>query len=301
MDLKGFHERKIFHPYNEEVTLVNVQIPEVTLNDGLRVPAIGFGTWLVRGAAGVQSMVSAIDMGYRLIDSAYNYENEGAVGEAIRRSSVPREKLIITSKLPGRYHEYDAAITAIQESLYRANLDYYDLYLIHWPNPKQNRYVEAWQALIDAKKWGLIRSIGVSNFLPEHIERLVKETGVVPSVNQIELHPYFNQAEQRKFHEKYNIRTQSWSPLYRGGKLFAEETIRTIAEKHGKTPAQVVLRWHYQIGAISIPKSQNPDRQFENLNIFDFVLDEGDMKAINALSEPEGRRKGQDPAEYEEF
>ena len=280
---------------------MTVQIPEVTLNDGLRIPVIGLGTYLLRGAAGVQALVSAIDMGYRLIDSAYNYENEGTVGEAVRRSSVPREKLIIASKLPGRYHTYDEAITAIQESLFRANLDYYDLYLIHWPNPKQNLYLEAWQALIDAKKWGLIRSIGVSNFLPEHIERLVEETGVAPSVNQIELHPYFNQAEQRKFHEKYNIITESWSPLYRGGKVFEDETIQKIAEKHGKTPAQVVLRWHYQIGAVSIPKSQNPKRQYENIDIFDFALDGADMEAINALTRPDGRRKGQDPAEYEEF
>ena len=181
---------------------MNQSIPEFTLNDGLKVPAIGLGTYKLKGASGVQSILSAIDHGYRLLDSAYNYENEGTVGEAVRRSSVPREKLLIASKLPGRYHDYDLAIEAIQESLYRANLDYYDLYLIHWPNPKQGKFVEAWQALIDAKKWGLVRSIGVSNFLPEHIERLVEETGVKPSINQIELHPFFNQKEQRKWHSE---------------------------------------------------------------------------------------------------
>lgn len=280
---------------------MEVKIPEVTLNDGLRIPVIGLGTYQLRGAAGVQSIVSAIDMGYRLIDSAYNYENEGTVGEAIRRSSVPREKLIITSKLPGRYHDYDSAIVAIQESLYRANLDYYDIYLIHWPNPKQGKYVEAWQALIDAKKWGLIRSIGVCNFLPEHIERLVEETGVAPSMNQIELHPYFNQEEQRAFHKKYNIQTESWSPLYRGVEIFNEEIIQKLAAKHGKTPAQIILRWHYQLGSVSIPKSQNPERQYENAAIFDFALDDDDMDQINSLTRPDGRRKNQNPAEYEEF
>ena len=173
-------------------------IPEITLNDGFTLPVIGLGTYKLNGNEGANAIQSAIDMGYRLIDSAYNYENEGTVGEAVRRSSVPREQLRVTSKLPGRYQAYDKAVTTIQESLYRANLDYYDLYLIHWPKPKQDTYVEAWQALIDAKKWGLIRSIGVCNFLPEHIERLERETGVKPSVNQIELHPFFNQAEQRK-------------------------------------------------------------------------------------------------------
>lgn len=153
-------------------------IPEITLHDGMTVPVIGLGTYKLNGNAGVNAITSAIDIGYRLIDTAYNYENEGTVGEAVRRSSVPREELRITSKLPGRYHEYDKAVTTIQESLYRANLDYYDLYLIHWPNPIQDIYMEAWQALIDAKKWGLIRSIGVCNFLPEHMERLEKETGV---------------------------------------------------------------------------------------------------------------------------
>lgn len=276
-------------------------IPEITLYDGVKLPYIGLGTYLIRGNEGVNALLSALDMGYRLIDSAYNYENEGTVGEAVRRTSVPREDLIITSKLPGRYQTYDKAVATIQESLYRANLDYYDLYLIHWPLPRQDTYVEAWQALIDAKKWGLIRSIGVCNFLPEHIDRLVKETGVKPSINQIELHPFFNQAEQRKYHEENGIVTESWSPLSRKIKDIELDPLQTIAHQHHKTIVQVILRWHYQLGAISIPKSSSPKRQFENITIFDFELDEEEMNIISKLSRPDGRIKNQDPAIYEEF
>lgn len=277
-------------------------IPEITLNDGLTLPAVGLGTYTLKGNEGAGAMQSAIDLGYRLIDSAYNYENEGTVGEALRRSSVPREQLRITSKLPGRYQEYDKAVAAIQESLYRANLDYYDLYLIHWPNPNQGHYVEAWQALIDAKRWGLIRSIGVCNFLPEHIERLKKETGVVPSVNQIELHPYFNQAEPRKYHEENGIRTQSWSPLGRQmNDVLQNDNLQKIADEHNKSISQVILRWHYQLGAISIPKSSSRVRQLENISIFDFSLDGTEMNMISGLTRPSGRLKNQDPATYEEF
>jgi diketogulonate reductase-like aldo/keto reductase len=280
---------------------MSIEIPEITLNDGNHIPVIGFGTYSLKGNEGAGAIQHAINNGYRLIDSAYNYENEGTVGKAIRRTSVPREQLKITSKLPGRYHRYQDAVTTIQESLYRANLDYYDLYIIHWPNPKQDHYVEAWQALIEAKKWGLVRSIGVSNFLPEHLERLEKETGVMPSINQIELHPFFNQEEQRKWHEEHGIVTESWSPLYRASDVFENETLKEIATKHGKSISQVVLRWHYQLGAVPIPKSSSPQRQIENLSIFDYTLDEGDMKTIASLSRPDGRLNDQDPAVYEEF
>jgi diketogulonate reductase-like aldo/keto reductase len=277
------------------------KIPEITLNDGVTLPVIGLGTYTLKGNTGANAIQNAIDAGYRLIDSAYNYENEGTVGEAVRRTSVPREELRITSKLPGRYQSYDKAVYTIQESLYRANLDYYDLYLIHWPNPSRDTYVEAWQALIDAQKWGLIRSIGVCNFLPEHIERLEKETGVKPSVNQIELHPFFNQADQRKWHEENNIVTESWSPLTRGFKDFNINQIQHIAERHNKSISQVILRWHYQLGAIAIPKSASPVRQLENISIFDFSLDETEMSIISGLTRPDGRMKNQDPAIYEEF
>ena len=276
-------------------------IPEITLHDGMTVPVIGLGTYKLNGNAGVNAITSAIDIGYRLIDTAYNYENEGTVGEAVRRSSVPREELRITSKLPGRYHEYDKAVTTIQESLYRANLDYYDLYLIHWPNPIQDIYMEAWQALIDSKKWGLIRSIGVCNFLPEHMERLEKETGVKPSMNQIELHPFFNQEQLRKWHQDNQVQTQSWSPIGRTNNALQHEVIQKIAEYHNKTVSQIILRWHYQFNAIPIPKSASPQRQLENISIFDFSLDETEMNLIGELTRPDGRNKNQDPAVYEEF
>lgn len=276
-------------------------IPEITLNDGLTLPTIGFGTAALKGNDGAHAIKNAVDVGYRLIDSAYNYENEGAVGKAIKRSTVPREELIITSKLPGRYHTYDKAVPTIQESLFRADLDYYDLYLIHWPNPIQDDYLEAWQALIDAQKWGLVRSIGVCNFLPEHIERLEKETGVIPSINQIELHPFFNQADQRKWHEENNVATQSWSPIGRANEVLQNEAIQKIADHHNKTVAQIILRWHVQLGAIPIPKSASPQRQLENISIFDFSLSETEIDQINALTRPDGRNKNQDPAVYEEF
>ncbi|GAY75285.1 aldo/keto reductase [Sporolactobacillus inulinus] len=276
-------------------------VPQVTLNDGLVLPAVGFGTYKLNGAAGINSILSAIDTGYRLLDSAFNYENEGALGEAVRRSSVPREELIITSKLPGRHHKYDEAITTIQESLFRAGLDYYDLYLIHWPNPSKDRYVEAWQALIDAQKWGLIRSIGVCNFLPEHLDRLIKETGVTPSVNQVELHPYFSQEKQRAYDTEHGIVTESWSPLGRANKLLQDPDIKQIADAHQKTIPQIILRWHVQLGAVPIPKSSKPSRQLDNLSLFDFKLNDEEMQEIGRLSHADGRTYNQDPAIYEEF
>lgn len=276
-------------------------IPEIQLNDGLTIPSLGFGTYRLNGNRGASAIQSAIDVGYRLIDTAYNYENEATVGEGIRRSSIPRNELKITSKLPGRYHEYDKAVTAIQESLFRAQLDYYDLYLIHWPNPKEDLYVEAWQALIDAQKWGLIRSIGVCNFLPEHLDRLEKETGVLPSLNQVELHPFFNQEEQRAYHQEKQIQTQSWSPLARVQNILDNEVIQGVADHHDKTVSQVILRWHYQLGSVAIPKSASPQRQKENLSIFDFSLTDGDMNKINQLTRENGRMKDQNPATYQEF
>ncbi|WP_033542147.1 aldo/keto reductase [Planococcus sp. CAU13] len=276
-------------------------IPEVTLNDGTKLPVIGLGTYGLWGNAGANAVSSGINAGYRLIDTAYNYENEGAVGEGIRRSGISREELWVASKLPGRYQTYDKAMVAIQESLYRANLDYFDLYLIHWPLPQQDLYVEAWQALIDAQKWGLVRSIGVSNFLPEHLERIIRETGVTPSLNQVELHPFFNQEEQRNVHAQLGIQTQSWSPIARAADILLNETILEIAGKHGKTISQVILRWQYQIGSVSIPRSTSPQRQRENLEIFDFALSEAEMIAIAGLTRPDGRLFDMDPATHVEM
>lgn len=277
-------------------------VPEITLHDGLTLPVVGLGTYQLKGEQGAQAVQHAIDkVGYRLLDSAYNYENEGTIGESVRRSSVPREELRIASKLPGRYQAYDQTLVTVQESLFRAGLDYYDLYLIHWPNPKQDQYVEAWQALMEAKKQGLIRSIGVCNFLPQHLERLEKETGLKPSLNQVELHPFFNQTDQRSWHEKNGIVTQSWSPLAKAKNILQNETLQQIAKDHNKTVSQVVLRWHYQLGAVSIPKSASPERQLENISIFDFSLNDSDMQAISELTKSNGRLNDQDPAVYEEF
>lgn len=276
-------------------------IPTKKLHDGTILPAVGFGTYSLKGSQGVQAIRSAIDAGYRLLDTAYNYENEATVGQAIKQHGISREEILVTSKLPGRYHQHDNAITTIQESLYRAGLDYYDLYLIHWPNPKQDHYVEAWQALLDARKWGLIRSIGVCNFLPEHLERLKLETGEMPVINQIELHPFFNQEKQRQYHEENGIVTESWSPLGRKTNLLEHPLLAEIAENHGRTVSQIVLRWHYQLESIAIPKSATPKRQIENLAIFDFELNHADMEKINSLTISDGRIADQDPAVYEEF
>lgn len=272
-----------------------------TLRDGLTVPKIGFGTYKLNGAHGEQVIDSAIDRGYRLLDTAFNYENEGAVGEAVRRSSVPRSELLISSKLPGRHHTYTEAINTIQESLYRAGLDYYDLYLIHWPNPKEDHYVEAWQALIDAQKLGLIRSIGVSNFLPEHLERLNKETGVLPVINQVELHPYFNQQAQRDYDQAHGILTQDWSPLGRASEMLQNETLKEIAVHYHKNVGQLILRWELQLGTLPIPKSSTPSRQAGNMDVFDFEISAADMATINGLSQVDGRLNNQDPAVYQEF
>jgi diketogulonate reductase-like aldo/keto reductase len=271
-----------------------------TLADGLQLPKVGFGTYKLNGASGVNAMVSALNVGYRLLDTAYNYENEGAVGEAIRRSGIPRADILVSSKLPGRHQHYQEALQTIQESLYRANLDYFDLYLIHWPNPKEGLYVEAWQALIDAQKFGLIRSIGVSNFLPEHIDKLQKETGVLPVINQVELHPFFNQQAQIDYDRAHHILTEAWSPLGRASanNVLKNPVINELAEKYHRGPGQIILRWHIQRGVLPIPKSTHVSRQEENFNLFDFTIDDADMAKINALTRPDGRYNNQDPAVY---
>ncbi|WP_078393640.1 aldo/keto reductase [Shouchella patagoniensis] len=278
-------------------------VPSRILNDGTTIPEIGFGTAQLKGNKGSNTISSAIDVGYRLIDSAFNYENEGAVGTAVRRSSVPREQLRITSKLPGRHHAYGKAIETIQESLMRARLDYYDVYLIHWPNPKQDLFVEAWQALIEAQKWGLVRSIGVSNFLPEHLDRIINETGVTPSINQIELHPYFSQEDQLAYNTKLGIVTEAWSPFgrARSDSVFSDHSLASIAETYGKSVPQIIMRWQLQLGTLPLVRSSNSERQLENLSVYDFSLSDDDMTKINQLTKPDGRIDNQNPAEYEEF
>ncbi|WP_347347594.1 aldo/keto reductase [Nigerium sp.] len=276
-------------------------IPTRTARDGLRLPVLGFGTYQLNGAEGADAIARAIEKGYTLIDSAFNYENEGAVGKAVRASGRDRSELIVTSKLPGRHHDPAEARVTIEESVYRTGLDYLDLYLIHWPNPITDRYVEAWTALIEAQQRGLVRSIGVCNFLPEHLDRLQRETGVLPAVNQVELHPYFPQAEQLAYDAGHGILTESWSPLGRGNDLLNNPTVVRVAETVGATPGQVVLAWHLARGAVPVPKAASDARQIENLGALDVTLTPGDVEAITALGRPDGRLHGLDPATYEEF
>lgn len=278
-----------------------MNIPTIKLHDGYKIPAIGLGTVYLRGEPGVDAITSAIRNGYRLIDSAIRYDNEGTVGEAVRQSGIPREQLFLTSKLRAQYFDYDDALEMIRESLYRANLDYWDLFLLHWPNPKQDKYVEAWRALIQAKENGWIRSIGVSNFMPEHLDRLIEETGETPVINQIELHPYFSQVEQRQADKERGIITEAWSPLSRARTVTHDETIAELARQKGKTVSQVILRWHVQLGVIPLPRSSSELHQKENLDVFNFELTEDEMETLNALTKPDGRIDNQDPREYEEY
>jgi 2,5-diketo-D-gluconate reductase A len=274
-------------------------IPSKALIDGNSIPAIGLGTYGLRGDDGIASVVSALQGGYRLLDTALNYENEREVGEGVRRSGVDRAEIIVTTKLPGRHHGYDETFASFNESLANLALDHVDLYLIHWPLPTVNKFVDSWQAMIALREQGLARSIGVSNFTEEHLTRLIGETGVTPAVNQVELHPRFSQPGLREFHAAHGIVTESWSPLAKGSSLLTSPVITGIAEAHGVTPTQVVLRWHVQLGAVPIPKSGDPDRQRENLDVFGFELANADVEAISALEK--GRLWGADPNTHEEF
>src|SRR5690625_4417553 len=278
-------------------------IKSMLLNDGSSLPAIAFGTVIIIAAPGLYDVLNDIESRYLLIDTSTNYNNEGMVGEALRRTSVPREKLMISSKLPGAAHSYDDAIQMIQESLYRIGIDYFDKYLIHWPLPKQDKYEEAWQALVDAQKFGLIKTIGVSNFLPEHLDRIIEKTGVTPATNQIERHPYFNNNELVEENKKRGILTESWSPLGREiNDVLENKTIKNIAEKHDKSPAQVIARWNLQNGCLHVVKASNHIHQQENLNVFDFELSDAEIREIDGLDKGEaGRVEGQHPNEYEEF
>jgi 2,5-diketo-D-gluconate reductase A len=281
--------------------MADTSVPTYTLNDGTTLPAVGFGTYPLKGEDGVAAVQSALEVGYRLLDTAVNYENETEVGEALRRSGLTREEVQVTSKLPGRHHAYDEAIASVRGSLERLGLEYVDLHLIHWPNPSVDLYVEAWRALVDLQKEGLIRSVGVSNFTEAHLTRIIDDTGVTPAVNQIELHPRFPQDGMRQVHDRLGIRTEAWSPMGKRRAPLEEEAVTRPAERLGVTTGQVILRWHVQLGSLPIPKSGDPERQRQNLDVFGFELTDDEMAAISALGESDGRLFGGDPDSHEEM
>ncbi|NUR08138.1 MAG: aldo/keto reductase [Nocardioidaceae bacterium] len=277
------------------------EIPRYTLNDDQTVPVVGFGTYPLRGDDGVDAMVHALEVGYRLLDTAVNYGNEAEVGEAVRRSGLAREDVQVTTKIPGRHHGYEQAIGSVEESLRTLGFDYVDRVLIHWPNPSVGRYVEAWRALVELRKRGLVRSIGVSNFTEQHLRAVIDDTGVTPAVNQVEVHPYFPQQEMLSVHADLGIRTEAWSPIGKRSAPFAEPPVAEAAERHDVTPAQVILRWHVQRGSLPLPKSATPERQRQNLDLFGFELTDTEVDAITALARPDGRLFGGDPDTHEEM
>jgi diketogulonate reductase-like aldo/keto reductase len=272
--------------------------PVQTLNDGTVLPGLGLGTYPMDDAEAERAVAEAVAAGYRLVDSAANYGNEAGTGRGVLASGVPREEVVVTTKLPGRDHGYDETLRSFDASRKRLGLDHVDLYLIHWPLPRLGRYVESWKAMIRLREEGAVRSIGVSNFTAEHIDRLERETGVLPSVDQIEMHPLFPQEELRALLAAKGIAAQSWSPLGRGSDVLDDAAVRKVALAHGRTPAQVVLRWHVQSGAVPLPKSVDPQRQRENLDVFDIHLDPQEMASIAGHTP---HRLGGDPRYHEEF
>lgn len=274
--------------------------PTYELNDGTRLPAIGFGTSPMDDADSEVAVGEALRLGYRLIDTAASYGNETGVGRAVAASEVPRSDVLVTSKLRGDDQGYESARAACAGSLARLGLSYLDLYLIHWPLPRIDRYVDSWRALIKLRDEGLVRSIGVSNFAPAHLDRLLDETGVAPAVNQIELHPFFPQEAMRVADDERHVLTQAWRPLGKRTNLLEVPPIADPAARLGREPAQIVLRWHVQLGVVPAPKSATPARIAANLDVFDFELTPSEMDAISALGRA-GRRLGGDPDTHEEF
>lgn len=265
----------------------------VTLNNGVRMPQLGFGVWQVEDNQATAAVSKAIEVGYRSIDTAMIYKNEVGVGKAIKESGIPRDELFITTKVWNTDQGFDNTLRAFDESLERLGLDYVDLYLIHWPTPQFDEYIDTYKALEKLYNDGRVKAIGVCNFEIEHLERLLKECNVVPVLNQVECHPYLQQNELKEFCAKHNIYVEAWSPLEQGGEVLKDKVVMKIAETHSKSPAQVVLRWHLQNNTIVIPKSVTPSRIEENFNVFDFELTADEMAAIKELNL--NRRRGPHP------
>jgi 2,5-diketo-D-gluconate reductase A len=274
-------------------------VPNVPLNNGVEIPQVGFGVWRIPADETKAAVTEALQAGYRHIDTAKLYRNEEAVGAAVRESGLDRDAVFVTTKVWNSDHGYDPTLRAFDASMRRLGLDVLDLYLIHWPRPAEGTAAETWRALERLYLDGRVRAIGVSNFEPDHLRRLLDKSEVVPVVNQVELHPYFPQAELRAFHDEHDIRTESWSPLAKRTELLQEPVITAIAAEHGVSPAQVVLRWHVELEAIPIPKSADAARRRENFDIFSFTLSNDEVEAISALSR--GRLWGADPDSHEEF
>ena len=270
-------------------------VPQIKLNNGQLIPQLGLGVYKLEAASAANLVASAIDSGYRRIDTAALYLNEAEVGQGIRQSSVPREDIYVTTKIWHDHHQYDAALKAVDDSLARLDIDYIDMVLIHWPAPAQDKFVEAWAALQHSVEVGKIRGIGVSNFHSMHLDKLLATGGTVPALNQVELHPGLQQADLRAYDAAHGIATEAWSPLARG-RFNEAESIVNIANKYGKTPAQVVIRWHIELGNLVIPKTAITDRLLENISVFDFSLDGEDMAAIASLET--GLRTGPNPEEF---
>ncbi|HEU5045525.1 MAG TPA: aldo/keto reductase [Nocardioidaceae bacterium] len=272
-----------------------MNVPNLTLNNGIEIPQLGFGVFKVPSGQTKEVVLAALKTGYRHIDTARLYGNEAEVGEAVRESGLDRDEVFVTTKVWNDDQGYDATMRAFDASMGRLGFDVLDLFLIHWPVPHQDLYLDTWRAMEKLYRDGRIRAIGVSNFNPDHLRRLVDETDVVPVLNQVELHPYLQQEEVRKTDESLDVLTEAWGPIARGGELLTDPVVVRLADKHGKTPAQVVLRWHVELGNVVIPKSVTPSRIEENFDVFSFELDEEDMAAIAELDR--GERTGPDPDE----
>jgi 2,5-diketo-D-gluconate reductase A len=272
------------------------QVPNLRLNNGVEIPQFGFGVFQVPPDQTAQTVQAAFDAGYRHIDTAQMYGNEEGVGQALAASGLPRDEVFITTKLNNDGHGYDAALKRLDESLAKLGTDHVDLYLIHWPRPAEDRYVDTWRGFEKAAAEGKARSIGVSNFTVAHLERLASETETVPAVNQVELHPRFAQSELRGYHAQHGIATEAWSPIGQGQGLLDDPVLADLAAKYGRTPAQIVLRWHVQLDNIVFPKSMHAERMRENIDVFDFELSPEDEQAVSALDA--GDRLGPDPDRF---